>query len=153
MARCTVKRLALLMFGLTLTAGPTVAGNEASKEDLKKLAGKWKTVTIIHNGAPLKLEPGKGLTWVFSGNKLHYTGPGAPDGYDEITLDASKKPKTMDSRVVRKGEPDKHHKAIYELEGDRLKLCVDIADKGRPTEFESTPGSGRRLLTLERVKE
>jgi hypothetical protein len=33
-----------------------------------------------------------------------------------------------------------------------LKFCLDIANKGRPTAFESKPGSGHRLLILKKVK-
>ncbi len=46
-------------------------------------------------------------------------------------------------------------KAIYELEGDQLKVCVSgRRELGRPTALESKPGSANDLLfTLERVSE
>lgn len=140
-------RFAALALALA-AAGWAGAQDDASKEDLKKLQGKWETVTVVHNGEVQK--PEKRSPWVFEGNKLKYP---AFDTEDEIKLDATLAPKTMDVRVVRKGQKTEELKAIYELAGDTLKICVDVGGKGRPTAFESKADSGHRLVTLKRVKE
>ncbi|MGH7170934.1 MAG: TIGR03067 domain-containing protein, partial [Gemmataceae bacterium] len=49
-----------------------------------------------------------------------------------------------------KGKPQR---AIYELKGNRLKLCVQNGDGKPPTEFATKPGDGLLLLIFQRVKE
>jgi uncharacterized protein (TIGR03067 family) len=137
-----------LLLSFALTASWISAQDDRNKDDLKKLQGKWKPVTIIHDGEVST--PKKTSIWVFSGTKLIYP---SFQTEDEIKLDASKNPKELDVRVIRKGEKTTEHKAIYSIEGDKLKVCVDIADKGRPTAFESKPNSGHRFMELQRIKE
>ena len=119
---------------------PPKKRDDASKDDLKKLQGRWQPVTIISNGELQK--PEKRSIWVISGNKVFYP---SFKTEDEIKLDPSKTPKEIDIRV----EGDKTFEGIYAIEEDRLKLCIDVEGKGRPSAFESKPGSGHRLLTIE----
>jgi uncharacterized protein (TIGR03067 family) len=41
---------------------------------------------------------------------------------------------------------------IYELDGDRYKVCFAPAGKPRPSEFASKPGSGSLLQAWKRKK-
>jgi uncharacterized protein (TIGR03067 family) len=120
------------------------------ENDLKKLQGRWQPVTIISNDELQKIEPKKQSIWVISGNKVFYP---SFKTEDEIKLDASKTPKAIDIRVVRKCEKTEEFKGIYAIEENRLTLCIDLEGKGRPTAFESKAGSGHRLLTVERLKD
>jgi uncharacterized protein (TIGR03067 family) len=43
-------------------------------------------------------------------------------------------------------------KGIYDLEGDRCKVCIALGDQPRPAEFASPPGSGYALEELKRIK-
>jgi uncharacterized protein (TIGR03067 family) len=65
-----------------------------------------------------------------------------------ITVDPSKKPKWMDS--VTTGE-DKKALAIYELDGDTLKICVGLKGE-RPKEFTGKKDSGCALYVYKREK-
>jgi len=58
--------------------------------------------------------------------------------------DATKSPRQIDIDGVS-------HRGIYELDGDRRKLCVGEKD-GRPTEFTTPPGTDHSARVLERVK-
>jgi hypothetical protein len=43
------------------------------------------------------------------------------------------------------------HQAIYEIEGDVLKICIDKSGRKRPGEFKTEPGNNNQiLLTLRR---
>jgi uncharacterized protein (TIGR03067 family) len=43
-------------------------------------------------------------------------------------------------------------RGIYELDGNRLRMCVSPLGKPRPTEFETHPGDGRSLHLRRRVE-
>ena len=65
-----------------------------------------------------------------------------------IKLDATKTPKQMDATSTG-GEV---MLGIYDLEGNRYKVCFAPVGKPRPSEFVSTPGSGYILQFWERPK-
>src|SRR5262245_30579920 len=142
-----MKRIACLAF-LCAAAGWSSAQGDTTKEDLKKMQGKWRVVELIDDGADKKTDP-KAIK-IITGNKVF--DPGA-DTEDEFKLDATKKPKELDVYIARKGVVPHQLRGIYELQGDKMTVCLDIDGKGRPKAFESKPGSGYRLATLERVKD
>jgi uncharacterized protein (TIGR03067 family) len=69
-----------------------------------------------------------------------------------VKLDPSAKPKTMD--IVGTDGPNKGKTilAIYELDGDTLKVCYDLGGKNRPTEFKTSAGTLLYLVTHRREK-
>jgi uncharacterized protein (TIGR03067 family) len=63
-----------------------------------------------------------------------------------------KKPKQLDavpSDGPIKGQTVEH---IYEIEGDKLRICLALPGTNRPTQFKSEAGSGLWLFTYNRVK-
>jgi uncharacterized protein (TIGR03067 family) len=68
---------------------------------------------------------------------------------NKITLDPKKKPARID--LLRQGLKESAL-GIYELKGDRLKMCYGEPGKDRPEKFESESGDRLFLLELERVK-
>ena len=42
--------------------------------------------------------------------------------------------------------------AIYELNGDTLRICYDLSGAKRPAEFKSAPATRLYLVTYQRVK-
>src|SRR3954471_19749577 len=63
-------------------------------------------------------------------------------------LDPSKKPHEIDS-VITEGKGNTML-GIYELEGDRMKVCFDPQGKERPKEF--TPKAGQYAGVIQRMK-
>jgi uncharacterized protein (TIGR03067 family) len=150
--------LLAVLFALPVSGG---AGQDLpNKEDLQKLQGKWELVSATYDGKPRAPSPFPGkVIWTIAKNKLTYPPPRTKDGKvagppeeDEITIDATKKPKAIDVRQVREGKEPVVQRAIYALDGDQLKICADMADKGRPEAFESKAGSGRSLIILKRAE-
>src|SRR5262249_15342480 len=67
-------------------------------------------------------------------------------------LDPTKKPKTIDAeRTAGPGKGEKQH-GIYELSENTFKVCFSAPGRASPKEFAAPPGSGNRLIVLERVR-
>jgi uncharacterized protein (TIGR03067 family) len=151
-ARSPVMRwitLAIVATGLVTAKG--VIAQDATKQDLASLKGTWRIVSYqkdayIASAEDLKLFP----KVTFDGTTFRWS-----DGLESgtMTLDPSRKSKTVDYTItqgIRKGQVQL---AIYEVDGDTLKDCIDPSGKRRPTEFKAIPGSGYALITYKREKE
>jgi uncharacterized protein (TIGR03067 family) len=67
-------------------------------------------------------------------------------------LDPSTTPKSFDLTGTNGPNKGKQLLAIYELDGDNLKVCYDLTGKTRPKEFKTTEGSQLYLATFKREK-
>jgi RNA polymerase sigma-70 factor (ECF subfamily) len=117
-----------------------VQAREQPKTDLERLQGAWVLVTGDMDGAPAPEGYAGNFRAVFTGHKLAFrTRDNQPIARFSrewtIQLDPTAKPKAMD---LRSG--DQHAPAIYELEGETLKLCGGDTGGKRPTEFKGGPG-------------
>lgn len=145
-------------FLLVFTAGALLAADDAKdaavKKEMEKLQGRWVIVGAVKNG---RESPGDELkearpTLTFAANKLSSSftrqGKEVKDESGSFTIDPTAKPKTIDLKGFP--VPNKTFPAIYELDGDTLKIC--IAEDGRPKDFNSTAESKTGVLTLKREK-
>lgn len=123
------------------------ADGPPSDKDLKPLQGDWKVVSMNHNGRELPDVGGYGIA--FDGANVTIKQPNGNSTGKCTFLDPAKAPKEIDLTPDAGG---KKLLGIYELKGDELKLCLALADAGRPSEFESKEGSNRRLVVLKREK-
>jgi RNA polymerase sigma-70 factor (ECF subfamily) len=117
---------------------------EKAKTDLKKLQGSWVLVTGEMNGQKAPEGYAGNFRAVFTDNKLAFrTKDDKPVPRFErewtVKLDPTAKPKAMD---LRSG--DQLATAIYELDGETLKICGGDTGGKRPTGFKG----GERLLFL-----
>ncbi len=122
------------------------AQEEAAKKDLQAMQGPWTLVSYIVNGKPTpsaemaKIQltvHGKVSTFVNDKKALH----GA------YTLDATKKPKTLDIDLTDGPDKGKKKLAIYALEKDQLKICVGAIGVTRPTELKAARSEPGNLAT------
>jgi RNA polymerase sigma factor (sigma-70 family) len=136
-------------------AGAVTGDKPADKKpatDKERLQGTWQVVELAVQGKELQKVPeddGKRLRAVFKGDQLEWRGNKLT-----YTIDPSKKPKHMDWNA---GDEEKVL-AIYELEGDTLKVCITNPGENRPTEFKSVDGplatgGKEKVFVLKRVKE
>jgi RNA polymerase sigma factor (sigma-70 family) len=113
------------------------------KSDKDALHGTWLLVSEERNGKKLPAEKIKGSKMVFADGKFTWQGEvGTQEREGTFTIDPEKNPKEIDltfRTITLQG--------IYELKGNRLKLV--IAERGRPSEFDST---GTGLLVLQKKK-
>jgi uncharacterized protein (TIGR03067 family) len=118
-------------------------------KELELLKGTWQVTSITAGGKPVAADKVQkiNLSYVFAGDKVTIHRPDRPDNVSTFTIDTSVSPKKMtinQSPNVR---------AIYLVEGNKLKLCVMTDEKpnaGYPTDFVSTASPTTDLLTLER---
>jgi RNA polymerase sigma factor (sigma-70 family) len=127
-----------------------VKGAEGPKEaprktDQEQLEGSWVLIAAEAGGtkAPpeeLKKIDGKAL---FAGDKAVITQNGKTE---ELTfrLDPTKQPKEM-NLILGKSEV---HRAIYQLDGDTLKVCMSHPPQDRPTAFATKEGSKFPMLLV-----
>jgi uncharacterized protein (TIGR03067 family) len=57
----------------------------------------------------------------------------------------------MDLTTAEFANKGKIQLAVYQLDGDTLKICISPHDKERPKKLEAKEGSGQLMLTLTRV--
>ena len=124
-------------------------GKDDATTDLKNIQGKWKVTSGVIDGNELPADQLGEL--VYSGNKYTWKS-GDQSGAGTFKLDHSKKPKQLDavpSDGPVKGQTVEH---IYEIDGDKLRICLALPGTNRPTQFKSEAGSGLWLFTYKRVK-
>ena len=116
---------------------------DSTADEWNKLTGTWKVDAATFNGndatatfktAVLTIEEGK--------YKLAFAGTDA----GTLKIDPAKKPKAMTIMGTEGPNKGKTIPAIYEIDGDTLKICYALGGaKEAPTEFKpATPVFGRR---------
>ncbi len=145
-----MKARLLMVVAVGLLMAADAPQEEAAKKDLEKLQGTWSLVSAMQDGKALPADKVKRTTIVFKEDTFLFPGEAeqatSKDG--TIKVDPTKKPKQMDATST-KGEV---MLGIYEIEGDRYKVCFAPSGKERPAEFASKPGSGYILQVWERKK-
>jgi uncharacterized protein (TIGR03067 family) len=145
MNRCFLRAVvrALWTFAFTLAA---------RADDLKALAGIWKVETMEIGGKPVESEEMKALVVKIEGDRYEVT---TKDGMDAgtVKVDETQKPKTMDATDTEGDDVGKVIRAIYELMGDKLRVCYALDGSARPTEFATREGSPWLLVTYQREKQ
>jgi uncharacterized protein (TIGR03067 family) len=126
---------------------------EDAKKELEKIQGTWVAASVEFNGGKATPERAATIKVICKDDKYVQTEAGREVEKGSHKLDPSKKPKHMDITVTDGEQKGKTQLAIYELEGDTLKICVARAgEKDRPTEFAAKSGSTHILVTLKREK-
>ena len=143
-----------LLIGLA-TAAISVAwaeDNEDVKKDLAQLQGEWSMVSGSADGQPMPEAMLKQMKRVCKGDETTTTMGGRVFIKAKITIDPSKKPKTINYEMTEGFTKGKKQFGIYELDGDTFKSCFAAAGAERPSDFVSNPGDGRTLSVWKRDK-
>lgn len=123
------------------------------RKALDELQGTWKVTRVEFNGQTLPPETIEG--WSLTVKSEKYTlraGPVTVGG--SIRLDLASDPRGIVATRTSGLDTGKTVQGIYELKGDRLKMCFnEPGRKKRPPRFATSEGSGYRCYTLERSRE
>jgi uncharacterized protein (TIGR03067 family) len=149
----------MLMKGLTLLAiivaigrgdsqGILVKADDPPNKDIDKLQGTWQVLSGEENGKPMKKDQIDEISYEFRGDSLIIKHMGIALGASEIKLNVAKKPKEMDILVGSNGI----NPAIYEIDGDKLKICMDKPDGIRPTQFKTKADTAQKMFEFKRMK-
>jgi len=141
-----------LLIGFTLLNLAPIRAEEskAAKKDLAALQGEWSMVSGSADGQPMPDEMRKQMKRVCKGDETTTTMSGQVFFKAKITIDPSKKPKTIDYQMTEGFTKGKTQLGIYELEGDTFKSCFAKPGADRPTDFTSK--TGLTLSTWKRDK-
>ena len=104
------------------------------------------------DGQPLPDEMRKQMKRVCKGDETTTTMAGQVFLKAKITIDPSKKPKTMDYEMTDGFTKGKQQLGIYEVDRDTFKTCFAKPGGERPSDFTSKPGDGRTLTVWKREK-
>jgi predicted RecB family nuclease len=141
--------------------GPTRA--DAEKEEMSKLKGEWELVEKVSpEGTVTKYDAAEAahrVKLVFEGVMVTTDGDWPELPYElkgRCRMNPKRRPKIIDIVLFDASVPLREWNgrttpAIYELDGDSLRLCIlGDHDKKRPSDFE--PAQGKWVYTLQRNK-
>jgi len=139
----------ILCLCLAVVVSP--AAFAADPPDTKAIEGSWTPIKAELGGQPLPDAVLKTISLKLADGKYEAMGGGHPD-YGTYSLDAAMKPKGMIVTGTNGPNQGKTFPCIYEINGDRLRICYDLSGTKRPTEFKSVAGTQLYLVTYGRKK-
>jgi uncharacterized protein (TIGR03067 family) len=145
--------LAVMLAAIATVAVADDAKDAAIKKDRKQIEGTWRVIELVIDGNKSAEEDARKLTvvnaadgtWILRAEDREIN-------KGTSTLDATKKPKTIDFTVTEGDGKGNLHLGIYEIGKKTRKLCFASPGKERPTAFSSTSGSEHTLVIFERKK-
>lgn len=130
-----------------------LVGADDPNDELSRLQGGWRVVSVEHQGEPLP--QAEEVRWVFTGDEFVVEVAGKSKLRGIIELGPTKAPKQIDRLVTiafRRDFLRFAERGIYRLDDGTLTVCLGEVNQDRPAEFVSKPGSGATLIVLKREK-
>jgi uncharacterized protein (TIGR03067 family) len=119
-------------------------------EQLRALEGEWRFDNQRLDGVVMPAKALSGSRLLIDGDRFRMESPEAI--YDgRLAIDISVSPFHITIDFVEGPEAGNRSYGIYELNGDRLMLCLGLAGASRPAGFAATKGSGHVLQYLRRT--
>ncbi len=134
--------------------GLLAAAAETRDEALKSLEGTWVTTGVEIGGNKVPAETIKqmpGRVTIAAGKYTLKAGERSDTGTIAV-VDAGKKPKQMDIKPADGPLAGKTLAAIYEVDGETLKVCYAPPDQARPTSFNTKDKPGYMAIEYKREK-
>jgi uncharacterized protein (TIGR03067 family) len=138
----------LVAFALMVSCSSPARSADGKDETLE---GTWLPSSAELGGKPFPEEVRKTIRLEIKGEEYTVT-VGAESDRGTCKLDPSAKPKALDITGTEGPNKGKTILAIYERDGDTLRVCYDLGGKSRPTEFKTTAGSRLFLVEYKRQK-
>jgi uncharacterized protein (TIGR03067 family) len=141
-------------------AAGTKADDDATKKELASLDGTWVIAGREFEGKQATDDQIRALRTkiiIKDGQVAIWTDDNA-DGKEELTreatlkLDPTAKPRALDLTFTSGDLKGKTNQAIYEIDGDTLKVCFAVLDAERPTDFAGKADGKALFMTYKRVK-
>jgi uncharacterized protein (TIGR03067 family) len=116
-----------------------------------EIEGEWRMLSAVFDGKPMADDMVKWCTRTTRGD--HTVVMAGPQTMLDATfsLDSSKTPRAIDYVNLHGAAKGNRQLGIYELDGDRLSICMSPPGKPRPTTFDSSPRDGRSLTVWTRT--
>ena len=143
-----ITKVICLCASLTL-GGWLMATATDSPDDASALQGNWKPAAAELAGRPMAGEVLQTISLKLDQGKYEVFVGEHPDR-GTYTIDAATLPKSMTVTGTEGPNQGRTFPAIYELNGDTLRICYDLSGVKRPTEFKSLTGTKLYLVTYVR---
>jgi uncharacterized protein (TIGR03067 family) len=140
-------RFMLFVFALVLSS--SLAARGADTRDT--IDGTWLPEKAELAGKPFPEAYRKTMKLVVKDGKYTVT-LGKTTDIGTVKLKASSKPKEIDIVGTEGPNKGKTILAIYERDGDTLRICYDLSGKSRPKEFKTKEETQLFLVTYKRQK-
>jgi uncharacterized protein (TIGR03067 family) len=134
---------------LVLSFSLVVRSDDAKEDETNQ--GSWVIAEAELGGKMFPEEIRKAIKLVIKDDKYTVTAGKSVD-QGTVKLDPKAKPKAMDITGTEGPNKGKTIQAIYERDGDTLKVCYDLTGTSRPTEFKTKEGTQLFLVTYKREK-
>ena len=135
-----------------LVSAAALASVASDAPDSKAIEGTWTPVKAELGGQALPDSVLKAISLKLHNGQYEVSVSGQPDK-GTYAIDASAKPKSMIITGTDGPNKGKTFPAIYELEGESLRICYDLSGKQLPIEFKTGAGTKLYLVTYNRRKE
>ena len=132
-----------------LALGVSLSAFADSPDDVKAVQGNWKPIKAELATQPMSKDVLKSISLKMEDGKYEVFVGDKPDK-GTYTLDSATKPKSMTITGTAGPNSGKTFPAIYELKGDTLRICYDLAGTKRPTEFKTATGTKLYLVTYKK---
>jgi uncharacterized protein (TIGR03067 family) len=129
----------------------SLAARSGDARDGDTIRGTWLPSTAELAGKMFPDEVLKSITLVVKDDRYTVT-VGKEVDQGTVKLNATAKPKEMDITGTDGPNKGKTILAIYERDGDTLRVCYDLSGKRRPTEFKTREDTQLFLVTYKREK-
>jgi uncharacterized protein (TIGR03067 family) len=146
----TLNKLLLVTLATLAISLARAADDEATKKDLAQLQGEWTMVSGSADGQSMSEDMLKQMKRVCKGDEITVTMGDQVFLKAKITIDPSKKPKTIDYDMSEGFSKGKKQLGIYELNGDTFKACFNSPGAERPKELKA--GDGLTFSEWKRTK-
>jgi uncharacterized protein (TIGR03067 family) len=140
-----------LFVALVLVLSFSLAAWSGDAKDGDAIQGTWLPSAAEFAGEKFPDEIRKTIKLVIKDDNYTVT-VGTKVDKGTVKLNASAKPKTLDITGTDGPNKGKTILAIYELDGDTLRVCYDLSGKSHPTEFKTKAGTQLFLVTYKREK-
>jgi len=136
---------------LTLALSFSLAARGGDAKDDDGIQGTWLPESAELGGKKFPDEVCKTIKLVVKDDRYTVTvGKSVDQG--TVKLKPTAKPKELDITGTDGPNKGKIILAIYERDGDTLRVCYDLGGKERPTEFKTKAGTQQFLVTYKREK-
>lgn len=139
---------------LTATLLAFAGDTEAIRKDKAALQGTWKVTASEQDGEKVLAADLKDLFLIIKGDAISIKEGGKAEERFAFQIDPTKKPKEIDLTIKFGPAKGRVDRAIYQLDGDTLRICIQSAKNApRPDEFSTRPASKLWLVVMQRTKE
>lgn len=145
-----MKQVLCILAMLTLSLTTTACRSTGAKE-LKMLAGTWQPVEAELGGQKFPDEILRTMKLTMSDDRYTVNAGGQVDS-GTFKLQPSTTPKAIDITGTEGPNEGKTFLAIYQLQGDTLLVCYDLAGQQRPAEFKTAKDTQQFLVSYQREK-